>query len=72
MNVATQEFGTKIRALRTHRGLTQRELAELIGRYQADVSDMERGRLMPTVQTLKKLARALGIKPQALLSELLI
>jgi DNA-binding XRE family transcriptional regulator len=47
-------------ALRHCRGLTQRQLSELSGIQQADISRIERGETQPTTVTAKRLANALG------------
>lgn len=41
--------------------LTQKELAELSGINQADISKIERGSANPTVKLLRKLANAMGM-----------
>jgi DNA-binding XRE family transcriptional regulator len=48
-------------ALRHRRGLTQRQLSELSGVQQADISRIERGETQPTTVTAKRLADALGV-----------
>jgi DNA-binding XRE family transcriptional regulator len=52
--------GGCLHGARTHRGLTQRELAETSGVTQADISRIERGVITPTVPTLLRLVQALG------------
>jgi DNA-binding XRE family transcriptional regulator len=47
-------------ALRHRRGLTQRQLSELSGVQQADISRIERGETHPTTVTVMRLASALG------------
>jgi DNA-binding XRE family transcriptional regulator len=47
-------------ALRRRRGITQRELSELSGVQQADISRIERGETQPTTVTARRLADALG------------
>jgi DNA-binding XRE family transcriptional regulator len=47
-------------ALRHRRGLTQRQLSELSGIQQADISRIECGETHPTTVTAKRLADALG------------
>jgi len=49
----------RIKTLRRRRGLTQEGLAELIGRTVDAVSNLERGRSLPSFETLKKLSEAL-------------
>ncbi len=58
------EIGERIRAARQMRGLTQGELANLVGCRQADLSDIElgKGRHGPRYSTLVKLARGLEIE----------
>lgn len=50
-----------IRTIRKRRGLTQAELAERIGRLPNAVSELERGRSLPTLDTLRRLAVALHV-----------
>ena len=43
-------------------GLTQKQLSETTGIYQADISKIERGLANPSLSTLKRLADGLGMK----------
>ena len=43
-------------------GLTQQQLAESTGIYQADISKIERGLANPSLSTLKRLADGMGLK----------
>lgn len=43
-------------------GITQKQLSEATGIYQADISKIERGLANPSVATLKRLADGLGLK----------
>jgi transcriptional regulator with XRE-family HTH domain len=52
-------LGLEYRDARVKRGLTQRQLAELSGVPQADISRIERGGGNPTEATLQRLAGAL-------------
>jgi transcriptional regulator with XRE-family HTH domain len=54
-------LGERIRALRTERALQQRQLAEKAGLTPSMVSQIESGRLTPSLHTLGKLAAALGV-----------
>ena len=49
----------EVRALREARGLSQRELAELVGTTQSAVARLEGGNVSPSLPTLDKLAEAL-------------
>lgn len=64
------QVGLNFQRIRKERGLTQEQAAELTGISQQYLSGLERGRRNPTVLTLHELAGPLGVKPQALLSEI--
>ena len=51
-------------AARKEKGLTQKELSELTGIAQADLSKIENGNANPCLKTLKRLAEGLGKKLQ--------
>jgi transcriptional regulator with XRE-family HTH domain len=50
-----------VRALRESAGLTQAELAERASTSQPTIAAYESGRKSPTLRTLKRLARAVGV-----------
>lgn len=43
-------------------GMTQKQLSECTGIYQADISKIERGLANPSLSTLKRLADGMGLK----------
>ena len=43
-------------------GMTQKQLSESTGIYQADISKIERGLANPSLSTLKRLADGMGVK----------
>ena len=49
-----------VAAARAEKGLSQRQLAELTGIDQSDISKIERGLSNPSVSTMERIARALG------------
>jgi transcriptional regulator with XRE-family HTH domain len=53
-------FRELVHRLRTEAGLTQAELAERMGTTQSAIARMEGGGTRPTLETLEKLAVALG------------
>ena len=57
----------RLRELRAKRKLSQRGLAEASGVSREYIARIELGQHDPTVSTLVKLAKALGVKPGALL-----
>lgn len=54
------EIGSLIRQLREQQGVSQRALAIRAGTSQAAVSDIERGRTSPTIDTVERLLLCLG------------
>jgi HTH-type transcriptional regulator/antitoxin HipB len=53
-------IGEEIKTRRLALKLTQQQLAELLGRKKAYVSDIERGRKSPSFDTLQPFIEALG------------
>ncbi|HNX76707.1 MAG TPA: helix-turn-helix transcriptional regulator [Candidatus Rifleibacterium sp.] len=47
---------------RKETGLTQKELSERTGITQADISKLENGNANPSLRTLRRLAKGLGMK----------
>jgi transcriptional regulator with XRE-family HTH domain len=60
-------LGARIKALRHERGLLQKQLAEKAGLTASMVSQIESGRLTPTLPTLRKVAGAFGVSVAELL-----
>ena len=52
----------QIARLRIERGLTQAQLAELVGTKQPSIARLERGTSEPSLAFLRKLAAALGMR----------
>jgi transcriptional regulator with XRE-family HTH domain len=65
-----QKFGTIIRARGTQAGLGQEALADKAGLHRTHISLLERGKRMPTLEVVRKLAAALGTTMAALMEEL--
>lgn len=60
--VAT-EFGRRVRAARSARGLSQEALAAAAGVHRTYVGHIERGETSPTLANLVRIAVALGVDP---------
>ena len=56
-----------IKDIRKQKGLSQKALADLCGVHQTAVSQWEKGRTTPDLDSLKKLAAALGVSAEVLL-----
>jgi transcriptional regulator with XRE-family HTH domain len=61
-------LGEQLRAERHQRGWTQAALAERAGLDLKTVARLEQGRRRPHLRTLRRLERALGLPPGALLA----
>jgi transcriptional regulator with XRE-family HTH domain len=55
-------FGKTLKALRTEKDLTQQQLADFAGLDRAYISELERGQLMPSLETVFRLAQVLKIR----------
>lgn len=64
-----ETFGKVIKQLREERGLSQQELADYAELDRSYISDMERGRYNPTLQTVYKLAEIFKIKPNEIIQK---
>lgn len=60
-------FGKALREARARRGLTQAEVAALLDLHPMVYSRMERGKMLPRVSTLRKVAMALRTSTDELL-----
>ena len=61
-------FGTTVRQLREQQGWSQEALAERADLNRSYVGELERGKAIPSLLTLKKLAQALDLSLSALIS----
>lgn len=59
-------FGLRVRALRRRRDLTLEQLGERAGLSDKYLQAVETARQAPTIETIEKLARGLGVAPQEL------
>ncbi len=63
-------FGRHLRQARNRAGLSQEKLAFKAELHRTYVSLLERDKKSPTVTTLFRLCKALGIKPSKLLAKI--
>ena len=62
-------IGRRLRELRQEKGLTAYDVARRSGIHRPNISRMESGKHVPTVDTLDRLARALGVSIAILVSD---
>ena len=60
-------IGDRIKAARKDKGLTQKQLEELCGINAANIRKYESGRQNPKIETIKRIANALGVDVYELL-----
>ena len=56
-------FGQVLQQLRKERGLSQEELGFESGYHRTYISQLERGKKSPSLQTIFQLAKALNVEP---------
>lgn len=61
------QFGKKLREVRLKKKLSQGDMARTLGVHRSYISGLERGRRNPSLLTVHKVAKALGIAPDELL-----
>lgn len=66
-NPTLKAFGIHLRNLRLEQGLSQEELASLAGLHRTYIGGVERGERNPTLVTLVKIAKALGLSIPSLI-----
>lgn len=62
-----EAFGQRMQKVRKEKGITQEELASKLSMHRTYIGLVERGERNPTIRTLYKIAKALGIKSSDLL-----
>jgi transcriptional regulator with XRE-family HTH domain len=62
-----QRFGDNLARYRLAADLTQEETSFVAGLHRTEISLLERGRRIPRIDTLVKLAATVGVKPEVLL-----
>jgi transcriptional regulator with XRE-family HTH domain len=60
-------FAGRLKELRTAKGITQPQLAEMAGLTKAGIANLEQGRREPSLSTVIALCQALGVKCDTLL-----
>ena len=63
----SQRLGQNLKRWRTKKHLSQGDIAKVLGTDRAYISNIENGRMNPTLSTLEKLAQSLGITVDELL-----
>ena len=67
MSTISERLGTNIRRIRLEKGFTQKEFCKKVGLDAAYLSNIENGNMNPTVATVEKIAKALGVQVDELM-----
>lgn len=69
MGKLTKGFGGRLRSARDERGLSQQQLADMIGASVMQISRYERAQVLPALETAVALAEALRVSADYLLMD---
>lgn len=61
MKSEAQKLGENLKRIRTEKGISQGDIVRAMGMPRSFVSSIENGRTNPTLATITKLAKAVGV-----------
>jgi transcriptional regulator with XRE-family HTH domain len=61
MSEEAQKLGRNLKRIRTKKGITQGDIVRAFGMPKSFVSSIENGKTNPTLSTIAKLAKAIGV-----------
>ncbi|MDO8569281.1 MAG: helix-turn-helix transcriptional regulator [bacterium] len=61
------KFGKKLREMRLKKDLSQGDVARILGVHRTYISGLERGVRNPSLLTVRKIAKALGVNAKELI-----
>lgn len=61
------KFGKKLREIRLNKNLSQGDVAKVLGVHRSYISGLERGIRNPSLVTVQKIAKALGVSADKLI-----
>ncbi len=67
MSNAIIKFGEKLKKVRLLKNLSQGDVARILGVHRTYISGLERGARNPSLLTVQKVAKALGVKSRDLI-----
>ncbi len=60
-------FGKHLREIRLAKKMSQGDIAKKLGVHRSYISGLERGKRNPSLLTINKMAKAIGVEPKELL-----
>lgn len=67
MSTISEKLGANVRRIRLEKGFTQKDFCKKVGLDAAYLSNIENGNMNPTVTTVEKIAKALGVSNEDLI-----
>jgi transcriptional regulator with XRE-family HTH domain len=67
MKDETTQFGKKLREIRLKKKLSQGDVSRILGVHRTYISGLERGARNPSLLTVQKIAKALGVNAKILI-----
>jgi len=67
MKSESAKLGKNLKRIRTEKGITQGDIVRNLGVSRSFVSNIENGKTNPTLATITKLAKSLGVSSDELL-----
>ena len=63
------KFGKKIQAIREEKSMSRTELAQASGLTEKGLTYIEEGKRIPRLDTFLRIAKGLGVSPEAIMEE---
>ena len=67
MSNEVRKFGKKVREIRLKKNMSQGDIARILGVHRSYISGLERGVRNPSLLTVQKVAKALGVSSKELI-----
>ena len=67
MNPASEKLGQNMKRIRAKKEMSQGDIARILDVHRSYISGLERGRRNPSLLTVQKVAKALGVGIEKLL-----
>jgi transcriptional regulator with XRE-family HTH domain len=67
MNNEITNFGKRLREARLKKKMSQGDIAKKLGVHRSYISGLEHGKRNPSLLTINKMAKAIGVEPKELL-----
>jgi len=67
MNEEAKKLGQNLKRIRTKKGISQGDIVKILSMPKSFVSSIENGKTNPTLATIAKIAKAIGVSVDKLL-----